>query len=202
MKNLTAYTLVIWSICAAAENPEVMERANSTLDNVSYKIFAQGDNSFYGVDALIEGGDTAKAKLPSVFVAEDQQRFHQLWSTYIDRDISYEELTNKIGAAIPDDKFISVFIFRGAQDSVLYKMKVDGCHRGDIKTAAKLFVDVTFRNPLHESYSYYKTYCSPYAVVVIEKKEISRQLNPKKVLVNAQHVTNQTIDPDEAAKIR
>ncbi len=178
---------------SVSENPAVMDKAKATIDDadnssIPFKILRQGQNSFYGVDALI-GRDSAKDfGRPKIFVATNHIALVRLWKNYIDRDCKEFEL-NPLGNEV------AVFIFRGVQDSNLYTMTVDGV-RLPAPASGPIIVDVTFSNPNFETYSYPKKFCSPFIVMTIDKESL-KWLGEKKVRVFVSQVSHQILDAEE-----
>ena len=208
--GVVAYSLITWFVFAiiggsfdapaiVAENPAVMEKAEAAVDepgnsSIPFKILRQGQNSFYGVDALIGRDSSAKDfNKPKVFLISDANKYNEFWTTYIERDPSYEQVTGQ--QILPSfEKEVVVVVFRGVQDSDKYTMKVNGA-RLPAPASGPIIVDVTFNNPNFETYSYPKKFCSPFVVITINKESL-QQLGAKKVRVFVSQVNHQTLDAE------
>lgn len=188
------FALVAVLQIAAAENPAVMERARATVDNnlnnspIPFKILRQGQNSFYGADALFDRDAERDFRRPKIFVADNDAKFVQLWKKYVDPDC-VENALNPLG-----DK-VAIFIFRGAQDSDLYTVKLDGA-RLLAPASGPIIVDVTFNNPNHKTYSFPKKFCSPFIVLTVNNDHLN-WLGKKKVRVFVQEVSHTILDAEE-----
>lgn len=196
----------VWDIdnrpLRAAENPAVMNRAKTTVDDsagssIPFKILRQGQNSFYGVDALISrdsASDLNKLNKPRAFVILNADKYSEFWAKYIDRDPSYEQVTGQ-QTLLNFNKEVVVVVFRGVQDNDTYTMRI-GNVRLPAPASGPIIVDVTFNNPNFETYSYPKKFCSPFVIITIDKESL-KWLGEKKVRVFVSQISHQTLDAEE-----